>query len=87
MNSGITGVILAGGQSKRMGANKAFVRLNGKPLISYALNTLEKITPNILLSAGSESIHYKNLPVVEDIYSGYGPAEASSPLFLSQKPT
>lgn len=74
MNSGITGVILAGGQSKRMGANKAFVRLNGKPLISYALNALEKITPNILLSAGSESIHYKNLPVVEDIYPGCGPA-------------
>ncbi len=74
MNPGITGIILAGGQSRRMGANKAFVRLNGKPLIGYALDALQKLTPEIILSVGAEPFQYENLPVVKDIYPGCGPA-------------
>lgn len=73
MNSEVTGIILAGGQSKRMGTNKAFVRLNGKPLIDYALDALNKVTPNVILSAGTESLNYKNLPAVKDVFPGCGP--------------
>lgn len=73
MKSEVTGIILAGGQSKRMGTNKAFVRLKEKPLIEYALDALQKVTPNVILSAGTEPFHYKNLPVVKDIYPGCGP--------------
>lgn len=73
MKSEVTGIILAGGQSKRMGTNKAFVRLNGKPLIDYVLDALQKVTANVMLSTGTESFHYKNLPVVKDVYPGCGP--------------
>jgi molybdopterin-guanine dinucleotide biosynthesis protein A len=73
MNSEVTGIILAGGQSKRMGTNKAFVRLNGKQLIDYALDILKEVTPHVILSVGSESFRYKNLPVVKDVYPGCGP--------------
>lgn len=73
MHSDITGIILAGGQSKRMGFSKAFVRFNGKPLIDHALLTLKEITPNVILSVGTNPIEYKNLPVVKDIYPDRGP--------------
>lgn len=59
MNSRVTGIILAGGESKRMGTDKAFVRLNGKPLISYALNTLKTVSSEILLSVGSAPLQYE----------------------------
>jgi len=73
MKSEVTGIILAGGQSKRMGTNKAFVRLNEKPLIDYSLDILREVTPHIILSVGSEPFRYKNLPVVKDVYPGCGP--------------
>lgn len=56
-----------------MGTNKAFVRLNGKQLIDYALDILKEVTPHVILSVGSESFRYKNLPVVKDVYPGCGP--------------
>jgi len=36
----IVGVILAGGQSRRMGRDKAFVDLDGKPLLQHAIETI-----------------------------------------------
>jgi molybdenum cofactor guanylyltransferase len=76
MNFEITGIILAGGQSKRMGYNKALVKLKGRPLIEYSLNALRGVTGNIVLSVGSEMFQYKNLPSVTDIIPGCGPVGA-----------
>ncbi|MFV0375958.1 MAG: molybdenum cofactor guanylyltransferase [Mangrovibacterium sp.] len=73
MKSEITGIILAGGQSKRMGTNKAFVPLNGKLLIDYAFDVLTEVTPHIVMSVGTEIVHYKNLAAVQDIFPGSGP--------------
>lgn len=73
MQSDITGIILAGGRSKRMGTKKIFVRLNGKPLIDHVLQTLSEVTPNVILSIGNDPVRYKNLPAVKDIYPGRGP--------------
>jgi molybdopterin-guanine dinucleotide biosynthesis protein A len=73
MNFEITGIILAGGQSKRMGYNKALAKLKGKPLIEYSLNALRGVTGNIVLSVGSEMFQYKNLPSVTDIIPDCGP--------------
>ncbi|MGD9558554.1 MAG: molybdenum cofactor guanylyltransferase [Mangrovibacterium sp.] len=73
MQSEVTGIILAGGQSKRMGTNKAFVRINGKLMIDLVFDALKQVSPHIILSVGSEIIHYKNLPVAQDIFPGSGP--------------
>ena len=44
-------IILAGGKGKRMGyREKALMAINGKPLISYVIEGLEKVVDNIILS-------------------------------------
>ena len=50
MNTEIEGVILAGGESKRMGTNKSLIKLNTKPLIQHVyarlINQVSHVTIN-----------------------------------------
>ena len=41
--SQLTGIILSGGKSSRMGKEKGLVDFQGKPLISYAIHSLEPL--------------------------------------------
>ena len=45
----ITGVILAGGKSSRIGQDKSFLHLNGKPLIEVAIDNLSEIFKSLLI--------------------------------------
>lgn len=45
----ITGVILAGGKSRRMGQNKAFLRLGNETLIGHVIQCMRSITDELLL--------------------------------------
>ena len=65
----IFGVILAGGQARRMGgADKAFVELAGRPLISHVLDRLEPQVERVLISANGDATRFGGLgcPVVAD---------------------
>ena len=73
MKQKVTGIILAGGQSKRMGTEKGLVKFNGKPLIEYALAALKPICGEILISANSSSYDNLGYPVYADIIPGSGP--------------
>ena len=44
-----TGIILAGGQSSRMGTNKALLQLNGKTVIEGLWSKLDKIVNEIIV--------------------------------------
>lgn len=46
-----TAVVLAGGQSTRMGADKAFAELGGKPLVEWVLDALEPLTRSFVIVA------------------------------------
>ena len=46
-------VILIGGKSKRFGSDKGIYEYNGKPLISYQLETLSSLDKDIFLVANS----------------------------------
>lgn len=47
----VTGVVLAGGQSKRMGVDKASLVLGGKPMIAHAIDRLREVLPEVVVVA------------------------------------
>ncbi len=72
--SEVCAVILAGGQSRRMGFNKALLDLGGRPLISVLIDRIRPITDKILISSNdSYSYRFLDLPVIPDHFRGQGP--------------
>jgi molybdopterin-guanine dinucleotide biosynthesis protein A len=70
----MTAVILAGGKSRRMGSNKAFLKLKGKTFIERQIELLREMFDEIFISANTPSEYeYLNLPVFKDIYPEKGP--------------
>jgi len=70
----LTGIILSGGKSSRMGTVKGLAKFQGKPLISYAIKALEPIVDTIIIGANSE-LAYKEFgfDIVEDELKNIGP--------------
>jgi len=67
-------VILAGGQSRRMGFNKALLQLDGRPLIQRILQLVRPLTDQVLVSSNDPSPYeFLGLPVIADVFKGQGP--------------
>lgn len=65
----LTGLILAGGRSLRMGrSDKGLVDFNGRPLISYGLDAMRAVTPRVVISANRSGDRYAlfGCPVIAD---------------------
>lgn len=71
----ITPLILVGGKSQRMGTNKSFVLLDGKPMLEVVLSIIRPLFSHqpILVANSSNLYAHLNLPIVEDIYKEKGP--------------
>lgn len=70
----VTVIILAGGRGQRMmGQNKGLTPLNGRPMISYVLESIPKAVDNIIISANEDIEAYRafNFPVLPDRYSEF----------------
>ncbi|RKU20267.1 hypothetical protein C6500_09190 [Candidatus Poribacteria bacterium] len=69
----VTGVILAGGKSRRMGENKALMQLGDDSLIGHVINRIHRVTDEILLITNSPT-EYAHLGVSMrgDILTGTG---------------
>ncbi len=68
----ITGFVLAGGRSLRMGSDKAFVRLEGRALLDRALETLRAVAAELAVVGARERFGSFGR-VVEDVYPDRGP--------------
>ncbi len=69
----VTGIILAGGTSHRMGQDKALVLLHGRPLICHVVEALKKACDRILIVAQKQQdLSFSGIPVVHDIIPGFG---------------
>lgn len=71
----IAPVILAGGKSSRMGSNKSFVTLGGKPLLEAIADNMSNWfgSEPLLVTNTPEDYAYLRLPMTDDIYKGMGP--------------
>ena len=67
----MTGAILAGGESKRMGLNKAFVEVGGIPIIERALKVLQGLFDKVFIVATRpEPYAHLGFPVHTDLLPG-----------------
>ncbi len=69
----ITGILLAGGLSRRMGREKGLIRLGDRYLFQYPLNVLESVCDEILISSCKGPLPGISHPVVCDEVKGIGP--------------
>lgn len=69
----ITGIILAGGKSTRMGIDKGFLILNEKPFIQYSINALQPLVSDIIIVSDNPNYDVFRLKRVNDITKDAGP--------------
>ncbi|WP_280770009.1 molybdenum cofactor guanylyltransferase [Salipaludibacillus daqingensis] len=70
----LTGILLAGGKSSRMGTNKAFLVIEGERNIVRLKRKIERITKVLLLVTNDpQNFSFLELPMIEDIKKGQGP--------------
>lgn len=69
-----TGVILAGGRSRRMGTDKALLDIAGRSMIDRVVQEMARLFDNIMLVSGKRDEYlYLGLQIIGDIYPGCGP--------------
>ena len=69
----VTGVILAGGKSRRMGQNKALIQLGENSLIEHVIRRTRLVADELLLITNSPAEYtHLNVPMHGDIVSGTG---------------
>jgi molybdopterin-guanine dinucleotide biosynthesis protein A len=77
----LSGAILSGGMSQRMGEEKGLVPFGGKPLVSYVAQTLERVADEIVIAvAMGMSGKYREVlgdgyVIAEDERADVGPLE------------
>ncbi len=75
----MSAIILAGGGGRRLGRPKPLVELQGRPLISYAVEAALKVADEIIVVSGREAskalrgILPGGVELLEDLEEGYGP--------------
>ncbi|MBU1097519.1 MAG: molybdenum cofactor guanylyltransferase [Bacteroidetes bacterium] len=74
MYKDITGIILAGGKSTRMGENKSFLKINGEFVIERVVKLMKGIfEKNIIITNTPQEYEFLKTSVFKDIYTYKGP--------------
>lgn len=70
----LSAAILVGGESRRMGYNKAFLKIGRSNLVESIVARLKTIFPDVFL-VGNDPELYRllEMPVIADLYKGCGP--------------
>jgi molybdenum cofactor guanylyltransferase len=72
-NNDCTGIVLAGGNSTRMGLDKGRLKWKGRLLIDYSIEALKPFCKEILISANFPEYANHGYTVIADKYQGIGP--------------
>src|SRR5690242_9714711 len=73
MSNSPAAIILAGGQSKRMGSDKGLMLFKSKPLVSYVINALRSVTSNIIIVTSNNEYQQFGFKCIEDEFANKGP--------------
>jgi len=74
MYNDITGIILAGGKSSRMGVNKALLIMNGKSIIEHIVLLFKSIFGRVMLVTNNPDDYlFPGIEIFGDVYPGMGP--------------
>ena len=86
MYSDVTGIILVGGKSTRMGENKALMKLGSKTVIERMVDIVRPLFSNtILISNTPEEYKFLGLDIFKDIYKYRGPLAGIHSALLNSK--
>lgn len=70
----VSGIIVAGGKSSRMGQDKTLLRFNNKSLIARTIAELQKVADEIIVASNHTSkYNIAGILEVPDTYQGMGP--------------
>ncbi len=66
-------VIQAGGESRRMGVNKALLPFLGQPLVERVVNRVQGVAAEVFITTNSAAeFEFLALPLIPDVFSGRG---------------
>jgi molybdopterin-guanine dinucleotide biosynthesis protein A len=70
----VTGIVLAGGRSQRMGRDKAWQPIAGRPMIQWVLDAVRAVTQHQFVVVRRRGRYGElDVPLVEDHFPGRGP--------------
>ena len=69
----LTGILLCGGKSLRMGTDKALLELKQLPMVTYPLRILQKWCTEIIISANDSRLDFLGYPIIPDEIKNIGP--------------
>ena len=72
----VHGFVTAGGRSSRMGTDKAWLEIGGRPMIKRVVEELLQVTPAVSIIANDPEYDLIGLPMLPDLNPGIGPLEA-----------
>lgn len=69
----ITGIILAGGKSSRMGADKGFVSYKNKPFIEHIIKAMQPLVDDIIIISNNKNYEIFGFDCYNDLIKNAGP--------------
>lgn len=86
MYNDVTGIILSGGKSKRMGVNKSLLKIGDKRLIEIIYGIVNDLFNKVILSTNEPNLYeFLKLESFKDIYPGKGPLSGIHSGLLNSK--
>ena len=74
MYNNITGFILAGGKSTRMGENKSLLKIGEHTIIERVVNLMKGLFKEVIIITNQKDVYFfPGLPMFEDVYKDIGP--------------
>jgi len=69
----VSGIVLAGGQSSRLGMDKSFINVNGQSLIEHIVAKLTRLSDDVIIVTNSpDEYDHLEARLIGDIYPGKG---------------